>query len=168
MKRVIFILSAAFGLSVSAFAQSPSPNSTTTQPTVPQTNKSVIEFESMVVNYDTIQQYDDGVRYFKFKNTGSEPLIISRCKGSCGCTVPSCPTEVIMPGKSGTIKVKYATNRLGVINKTITVQSNASNGTQILRIKGYVKAKPQPATPATDPSTGTTGTSSAKHTIEKH
>ena len=43
-----------------------------------------ITFESEVVDYGTIAQNADGVRTFKFTNTGNAPLIISNAKGSCG------------------------------------------------------------------------------------
>ena len=82
-----------------------------------------------------------------FKNTGKEPLILSEVRSSCGCTVPAWPREPILGGKSDTIKVRYATNRLGIINKTITVNSNAKNGPVILRISGKVVDKPAEAMP---------------------
>jgi len=52
--------------------------------------------------------------------------------------VPSKPKEPIMPGDSGEIKVKYDTNRVNPIRKTITVMSNADTPTVALKIKGLV------------------------------
>ena len=52
-----------------------------------------------------------------------------------------------MPGKSNVIKVKYNTSRLGSINKTITVESNAANGTVRLSIKGNVLSRPAETLP---------------------
>ncbi|MAY83870.1 MAG: hypothetical protein CMP59_07010 [Flavobacteriales bacterium] len=98
-------------------------------------------FETEVIDYGTINQNADGVRTFKFTNTGNQPLIISNARGSCGCTVPTWPKKPINPGESGEIKVKYATNRLGPINKSVTVTSNATEGTIVLRIKGNVIEK---------------------------
>ncbi len=103
----------------------------------------VITFESLVIDYGTIEHNADGYREFKFTNTGTEDLLISTCAGSCGCTVPECPKEVIAPGKVGTIKVKYATNRVGQFTKNVTVNSNATNGTITLTIKGNVLPDPQ-------------------------
>lgn len=100
-----------------------------------------IDFETDVIDYGTIEQNADGVREFKFTNTGNEPLVISNAKGSCGCTVPSWPKKPINPGETAVIQVKYATNRLGPINKSVTVQSNADNETVVLRIKGNVVEK---------------------------
>ncbi len=100
-----------------------------------------IVFETEVVDYGTIEQNSNGVREFKFKNTGKEPLIITSCRASCGCTVPTCPKEPIKRGKTGIIKVKYSTNRLGRFSKTITVTSNAKTPRKVLTIKGDVIRK---------------------------
>jgi len=97
-----------------------------------------IEFESETIDYGTIEKGADGVRVFKFKNTGDAPLIISKVKSSCGCTVPKKPEGPIMPGENGEIEVKYDTNRVMPIRKTITVTSNADRPTVALKIKGNV------------------------------
>ena len=85
---------------------------------------------------------------FCFHYTGTEDLVISNAKGSCGCTVPSWPREPIAPGKSGELKVKYDTKRIGLINKSVTIQSNATNHpVKIIRIKGEIKAPDNSASP---------------------
>lgn len=99
-----------------------------------------IEFKEDTIDYGTIEKGADGVRTFEFTNTGDAPLIISDVKSTCGCTVPSKPKEPIMPGKTGEIKVKYDTNRVNPIRKTITVMSNAETPTVALKIKGLVVA----------------------------
>lgn len=103
-------------------------------------NAPVLSFETEVIDYGTIEQGADGNREFKFTNTGREPLIISNARGSCGCTVPTWPKTPIAPGASDVIKVHYDTKRIGPINKSVTVTSNASQATIVLRIKGTVKA----------------------------
>lgn len=107
-------------------------------------NGAKIEFKEETINYGEVTKgEDDGVRVFKFTNTGDAPLIISNVKSSCGCTVPSKPKEPILPGQNGEISVKY-NMKTGPISKTITVESNATNkpsGTIPLRIKGNVVVK---------------------------
>lgn len=98
-----------------------------------------IEFKTETVDYGTIDKGSDGVRVFEFTNTGDAPLIIDKVSSSCGCTIPKKPDGPIMPGKTGEIQVKYDTNRVGPIRKAITVISNASTPTKILKIKGEVK-----------------------------
>ncbi len=105
-----------------------------------------IEFmaKDNTVDYGTVsKESDSGLRTFEFKNTGDAPLIITNVQSTCGCTVPSKPTEPILPGKIGKIDVKYNMNP-GPIRKTITVESNAVNyeaGRVALKIKGEVIAK---------------------------
>ena len=100
-----------------------------------------IEFKSETIDYGEISKGSDGVRVFEFTNTGNAPLVISNVRSSCGCTIPKKPEEPILPGKTGQIEVKYDTNRVGPIRKAITVTSNASTPTKVLKIKGTVKAE---------------------------
>ncbi|WP_431111477.1 DUF1573 domain-containing protein [Winogradskyella poriferorum] len=100
----------------------------------------IISFETEVIDYGTIEQHSDGSRLFAFTNEGDAPLLITNVKTSCGCTVPSYSKEPILPGKSGELKIKYDTKRLGVFTKTITVTSNAEGGNKILKIKGNIVA----------------------------
>ena len=103
-----------------------------------QSKSAEIEFETEIVDYGTIEKGSDGVRAFKFKNTGEAPLIISNVKSSCGCTIPKKPEGPIAPGETSEILVKYDTNRVGIIRKTITVTSNATTATKVLKIKGTI------------------------------
>ncbi|WP_111708408.1 DUF1573 domain-containing protein [Lutibacter citreus] len=107
-------------------------------------NAPAFEFTSEVIDYGKIEQNANGVRVFKFKNIGKSPLNITKIQSSCGCTVPKKPTEPILPGKTGEIEVKYATNRIGGFNKTLTITSNATEPIKRIRIKGIV-LKPESA-----------------------
>ncbi|MFS4484085.1 DUF1573 domain-containing protein [Hyunsoonleella sp. 2307UL5-6] len=97
-----------------------------------------IEFKDTTIDYGTIEKGSNGVRTFEFTNTGEAPLIITKVSSSCGCTIPKKPDGPIMPGKTGVIEVKYDTNRVNPIRKTITVMSNADTPTVALKIKGLV------------------------------
>ena len=108
-----------------------------------------IEFEKVVHDYGDVPYNGNGECEFRFTNTGSEPLLIQKPKSSCGCTIPSWPNEPILPGDSDVIKVTYRTNRVGNINKTVTVTSNAvKNSTVVLRIKGRVLEQATEVLPA--------------------
>lgn len=92
-------------------------------------------------DYGTIPQGANGTCEFTVTNTGDAPLIITQCQGSCGCTVPKCDTAPIKPGEKSVITVKYDTNRVGAINKSVTITSNATNSpSKIVTIKGTVEA----------------------------
>ena len=147
MKKKILSIGMVLCLAVLAKAQ----ESSTPNPMNPNAPK--IKWESEVVDYGTIEHNADGNREFKFKNVGKEPLIISNSTGSCGCTVPTWPKEPIKPGESSSIKVHYATDRIGAFEKTVTVTSNAETPSTVLRIKGVVK--PDPTAPAVVPADAT-------------
>ncbi|NOZ45516.1 MAG: DUF1573 domain-containing protein [Chlorobi bacterium] len=104
----------------------------------------VITFEETTHDYGTIEKGSDGTCEFVFTNTGKEPLVLSNVRSSCGCTVPSWPKEPLKKKKSSVIKVKYNTNRIGIISKTITVYSNAKNSPVRLKIVGKVVDKKTP------------------------
>lgn len=110
-----------------------------------------ITFEKEIHDFGTLEQGGDATTEFVFKNTGSEALIISYAKGSCGCTVPEWPKQPIKPGETASIKVKYDSNRLGPINKSVTIESNAANEpTKVIRIKGNINQKAAPSGLPTD------------------
>ena len=111
-----------------------------------------ISIDKEVHDYGTMEQGGNGECVFVVTNNGTEPLILSRCKGSCGCTVPSCPQEPIAPGASASIKVKYDTKRIGLINKSVTITSNATNSPNaVVRIKGEILNPAAEATPEKAP-----------------
>jgi len=105
-------------------------------------SSSEISFEKLVHDFGKVMQGDKAEYDFVFTNTGKVPLIVSDVKSSCGCTVPEWPRNPIMPGASATIKVKYNSNIIGVINKQVTIISNAANSPTVLRIAGSVDKMP--------------------------
>jgi len=142
MKKLVLFLSVVFLTTSLASAQSEASAAKSSNPNAPR-----VEFDKLVHDYGTLFQYGDGNCVFTFTNTGKEPLVLSNVRSSCGCTVPDWPRKPILPGKTDVIKVKYATNRLGKINKSVTVQSNAENTPIVLRIQGNVIPKPAEETP---------------------
>lgn len=98
----------------------------------------VMTLESDIVNYGSIDKDSDPYRELSFTNTGNEPLIIENAKGSCGCTVPTWPKEPIMPGETSSLKIRYTTNRIGKINKTIQIVTNEGGAPHVIRVQGEV------------------------------
>ncbi len=140
MKKLLFTVCLAFlGLAMNAQTTPPAAPAAEVDPNGP-----VIKFDADVVDFGTIEQKSDPFRVVMFTNTGKKPLHITNCKGSCGCTVPQCPTTPIMPGEQGELKVRYDTNRVGRISKTVTVKSNANNGTVTLKVVGTINATKAP------------------------
>jgi len=105
----------------------------------------LVQFDKEYHNYGEIMPGSDGTCSFTVINIGNEPLLLENCKGSCGCTIPFCQKAPIMPGDSTKVDVKYDTNRIGPINKSITIMSNAVNEpVKVLRIMGSVLSPPVP------------------------
>ncbi len=119
------------------------PAAATPVPTGPLTN---IKFDQDTYDWGKVMDGDKVTHVFKFKNTGSEPLIISNAKGSCGCTVPEWPKDAIAPGKSGEIKVVFDSKGKGAVggkedSKRVTVTANTDPVDTYLTIKGKVDKK---------------------------
>lgn len=117
-------------------------------PAAPTGPTTTIEYEAMVHDFGEIKE-GDMVKYaFKFKNTGSEPLVISDAKGSCGCTVPDWPREPVAPGATAEIKVEFDSKGKGTEDgskqtKRVTVTANTNPAQTYLTISGVVR---KPAT----------------------
>ncbi|MFM7770727.1 MAG: DUF1573 domain-containing protein [Bacteroidota bacterium] len=140
MKKIIFSLLASFAFAGVIQAQS----QVVTGP--------AIAVDKEVHDYGTIPYGGNGACEFKVTNVGTEPLTLSKCKGSCGCTVPTCDTTPILPGGSSLIQVKYDTKRAGAINKSVTINSNAVNEpVKVVRIKGTVEPDPNAPAPVGTP-----------------
>ena len=149
MKKTIFSFVILFCFATAGISQHTSheghqhPQQTPTIAPAPNPNASEITFEELSHDFGTLQKGDDCTFDYKFKNTGKEPLILANCQAACGCTAPTCPKEPILPGASGSIKVKYDSNRVGVFTKTVTVTSNAKNSPVTLTIKGKIDGPAQ-------------------------
>ncbi|MGE0567410.1 MAG: DUF1573 domain-containing protein [Bacteroidia bacterium] len=142
MKKVVYNLFVAIAvfLGSQTFAQeSVVPN--------PDPNAPNIKFESDVIDYGSVDYDSNGIREFKFTNTGKSPLTVTGVTAECGCTTttidgkPGWPTEPVLPGKSGVIKIKYDTKRVGRFEKNVTISSNAKFSSVKVKIKGEVKPK---------------------------
>ena len=86
-----------------------------------------IQFAEKVINYGKIEKGANGTRVFKFKNEGTEPLVLNSVRASCGCTTPKWTREPIAPGAEGNITVKYDTNRMGNFYWTNLIKLWTSN-----------------------------------------
>jgi hypothetical protein len=142
MKKALFLCASFFLFAVTMSAQTETPAPTKTETVVP--SKAVMTFEDgnadTTLDYGTIEHNGDPLRVVKFTNTGTEPLIIKNARGSCGCTVPSWPKEPILPGETNQIEIRYATNRVGKINKKVTITTNEDKQ-HIINVVGKVLPK---------------------------
>lgn len=130
MKRLL-IFTFAFILAVGAYAQS----------NITEVAGEVVgpkfEWDKKTHNFGKITQNKPVTAVFKFTNEGDAALVITRAKGSCGCTVPKYPTAPIHPGQLGEIKAIFNAKAMGKFNKTVTVTSNVGSDI-VLNITGEV------------------------------
>ena len=127
----------------------PGTNVNSTVSTQPGTT---IEYDNAKFNFGVVDEGEVVTHIYKFKNTGSEPLIISNAKGSCGCTVPTWPKEPVPPGGSGELKVEFnSKGKPGPQSKRVTVTANTTPTETYLEISGEVRGKEQPAAKSAKP-----------------
>lgn len=112
MKTIIlFIVGIIFSTSV--FAQT-------------ATKGAVMTFETTSHDFGDVKTGTKVTYTFKYKNTGTDTLKIDNIISSCGCTVPKDYEKIVLPGASGSVTVQFdSTDKMGVINKSLTILSNA-------------------------------------------
>ena len=110
--------------------------------TVPSGPTTTMQFMEEEYNFGTINQGEVVSHTFKFKNTGSEPLIITDAKATCGCTIPKKPTEPIAPGETGELVVEFnSAGKSGAQTKQVTVTTNTNPPQSFIRIVSDVTVK---------------------------
>ena len=122
MKKIIVLTLLIAGFASFAMAQKP-----------------VITFEKKTHDFGTVKSTAGKVSYvFEFTNTGNADLVVSNVTTTCGCTAPDWTKAPIAPKGKGSVTVTYdAPNRIGLIDKDITVHTNAGQP-EVLKIKGEV------------------------------
>ncbi len=104
-------------------------------------DSTTVQIIDTVYNFGTVSEGEKVTYNFRFKNSGSKPLIVTDTHASCGCTVPEKPEKPIMPGETSFIKVVFnSKGKVGPNHKTITVNSNAYPAFPQLLLQGEVTA----------------------------
>ncbi len=121
-----------------------------TEAAAPVGPTTTLEWAETEFDFGTIDQGEAVEHSFSFTNTGSEPLIISNAKGSCGCTVPQWPREPIAPGATANIDVRFdSKGKKNKQNKKVTITANTNPAQSFIFLKGEVNApEADPAKPA--------------------
>lgn len=132
-KMLLLALGLAFAGSYTAQAQATTTAATTKAG--PQ-----IKFAEEKYDFGSIKQGDIVDHVFKFKNTGTQPLVISNIGVSCGCTTPDWTKEPVMPGKMGMVSAKFnSAGKMGMQTKVLTIESNSAAGASTVTLVGEVK-----------------------------
>lgn len=97
-------------------------------------------------DFGTIHEGDVVQIDFKFKNTGTKPLIISEASSTCGCTIPDYQKKPVAPGEESVLKVVFnSAGKMGRQLKPIWVSANTMPSHFTLSISGNVISKEKPA-----------------------
>ncbi|MDA9331165.1 DUF1573 domain-containing protein [Flavobacteriaceae bacterium] len=101
----------------------------------------VMSFDKTFHDFGQITQGTPQQTVFTFTNTGDAPLIITDATSSCGCTIPDYPKNTpIAPGLQGQMVVNFNGSGQNQVTKTINVQANTANGSELLKIQAFVLA----------------------------
>jgi hypothetical protein len=94
-----------------------------------------VKFDHLVHDFGDVHQGDSAVHFFKFTNTGKQPLLISEIKSTCSCTATDWPKKAVAPGASGKIRVSFSTaDKNGYYAKGVNMHSNAGESNMIIDI----------------------------------
>ena len=164
MKKILFVLAAGFAImscneadkksddSTSAAStntpvtadQSSAPNTTNVQASSVDTSKltTIKWLDGTEKEFGKIKEGENLNVVFRFKNTGSKPLIISQVTAGCGCTIPEQPTKPYAPGETGEIKASFnSTGKTGSQSKPVNVFANIDPPMTTLTFRVEVKPK---------------------------
>jgi hypothetical protein len=127
MKKLILICTIILGFAFTASAQ--------------DDQKAEFKFNEEKHDFGKIPQGTPVTTVFEFTNVGTQPLILTEVRPTCGCTIADYTKTPVLKGAKGTIKITYNAAVASAFNKTIVVTSNAKTPTKYLNIVGEVVAK---------------------------
>ncbi len=98
-----------------------------------------MDFKEEAYRFGEVQEGVVIKKYFSFMNSGTEPLVISDVRTSCGCTTAEVPKTPVEPGQSDSLLVQFDTKgRPGYNSKAITIVANTKPSTHHIFLKGNV------------------------------
>jgi len=124
MKKLMMICAMVVGFTITASAQTD--------------NKAEFKFAEEKHDFGKVPQGKPVTTEFTFTNIGTEPLILTEVKPTCGCTIADYTKTPVKHGDKGIIKITYNAAVEAPFNKTIVVTSNAKTPTKYLVIVGEV------------------------------
>lgn len=127
MKKILFLSMLLIACVTNSFAQ--------------QQNGAEIKFEKLTHNFGEFSEANPVQQCtFTFTNVGNAPLVLNQVLAGCGCTTTSYTKEPVMPGKKGTITVKYngEGKMPGHFKKAVTVRTNGVPELVRLYIEGVM------------------------------
>ncbi|MBL7703448.1 MAG: DUF1573 domain-containing protein [Ferruginibacter sp.] len=140
-KYILFLSVSAVIVSCDARRKDKIADDTETQRALALKDSTTVQIIDTAYDFKTVNEGEKVIYNYRFKNTGTKPLVIVEASASCGCTVPQKPEKPVLPGETGFIKVAFdSKGRPGEAHKTITVISNAKPEFPQLVLTGKVLA----------------------------
>ncbi|MEG1405985.1 MAG: DUF1573 domain-containing protein [Alistipes sp.] len=98
-----------------------------------------LQIENATYNFGDVARFGGNlVHDFKFTNTGTNPLVITRVITSCSCLKAIFPKRPVAVGGAGTISVTYEPHKgePGTFHKVIQIYSNSADGKRVITVQG--------------------------------
>ena len=99
-----------------------------------------VKIDKMEHDFGVIEQGVPKTATFTLTNEADVPMILTKVKGSCGCTATAYDKEPIAPGAKTEIEATYNAKSVGNFTKTVTVSTNLDDKPIVLTIRGNVKS----------------------------
>lgn len=85
----------------------------------------VIKVEPRAYDFGTMKQQESRTTFLTVTNEGAGQLAIANVEADCGCTVPTLATNLLGPGESTQIEVRFDSKKFhGKQHKSIQIHSN--------------------------------------------
>lgn len=101
-------------------------------------SKAEFKFDKESHDFGKIAHNKPVTHEFTFTNAGSEPIIITEVRPSCGCSVAEFSKTPVKPGEKGQIAIKFDAAAKGPFTKHFTLRSNTKTPVKTLVIRGEV------------------------------
>lgn len=105
----------------------------------------MIAWEKAKFDFGDVVQGDKVEHTFKFRNAGTEALVITNVEVTCGCTIPKgWDRDPIPPGQTSEITIGFnSSGKYGKQEKVVVIVSNAVNqdGAQIAFSANVIEKK---------------------------
>lgn len=84
-----------------------------------------VQMLDSVITFNNLREGDKIAVHYRFKNTGTRPLMIKDVITDCGCTIAEKPEYAIAVNAIDSIKVRFNSNgKVGEVYKEITIQTD--------------------------------------------
>ncbi len=137
---------------LTATAAPESPKSIRVDPNAPPPAPSTLKLEPEMLDLGTVGVNKFGVGTVKLTNVGTEPITLTKCQTSCGCTSTNCPTgQQFQPGESREVEIRITAGAYDrPIKKDVTFMVDGQRPVSLpvsLTVVAYVKVEPMTIDP---------------------